>query len=444
MKTKNIAKKPPMGWNSWDCYGATVKEEEVLGNAAYMATYLKDYGWEYVVVDIQWYEPNAVSSAYNAYFTLEMDEYSRLMPAVNRFPSAANGVGFKELGAKIHDLGLKFGIHIMRGIPRQAVHQNTKVLGTTATARDIAHPNSICPWNTDMYGVNPFAEGAQEYYNSIFELYASWGVDYVKVDDIADSKIYGGAHIEEIKMIQKAIRNSGRGMVLSLSPGPAPLEQAEMFKEYANVWRMTDDYWDKWHYLYGMFERCEKWAEHVGPGNWPDCDMLPLGHIGIRSVDGFWDEPPLPAGQMRDRMTRFTKDEQKTMMALWCIFRSPLMFGGELRDNDDFTLSLLTNKDLMDMPKQITKSYQLSRIGDLIIWRGEAGTRNYFALFNASEFHAEMTLNLKDFGLAAARVSDIWTGEDIDVDSPMQFSVPVHGVVLLKVELHLTKFIDRP
>ena len=430
MKIKGIANTPPMGWNSWDCYGATVNEEEVLGNAAYMATHLKDFGWEYVVVDIQWYEPNAVSSAYNAYAPLEMDEYSRLMPAVNRFPSAASGVGFKELGEKIHALGLKFGIHIMRGIPRQAVHQNTPILGTTATARDIAHPNSICPWNTDMYGVNHHAEGAQEYYNSIFELYASWGVDYVKVDDIADSKLYGGAHIEEVKMIQKAIQNSGRDMVLSLSPGPAPLEQAEMFKEHANVWRMTDDYWDKWHYLYDMFERCEKWAPHVGPGSWPDCDMLPLGHLGIRSVDGFWGEPPLPPGQMRDRMTRFTPDEQKAMMSLWCIFRSPLMFGGELRDNDDFTLSLLTNKELMDMPQKITKSYQVSRVDDLIVWCGEAGATNYFALFNATEVDAEMTLDLTAFGLTAETVTDIWNGTEI---TDLTFNVPKHGVVLVKV-----------
>ena len=421
-----------MGWNSWDCYGATVREDEVLGNAEYMAKHLKDYGWEYVVVDIQWYEPNAVSSAYNAYFPLEMDEYSRLMPAVNRFPSAANGAGFVELGKKIHALGLKFGMHIMRGIPRQAVHQNTPILGTDKTAREIAHPNSICPWNTDMYGVNHHVEGAQEYYNSIFELYASWGVDYVKVDDIADSKIYG-IHAEEIKMIQKAIQNSGREMVLSLSPGPAPLEYAELLKDYANVWRMTDDYWDKWHYLYDMFERCEKWAPHVGVGSWPDCDMLPLGHLGIRSIDGFWGEAPLPPGQMRDRFTRFTKDEQKTMMSLWCIFRSPLMFGGELRDNDEFTLSLLTNKELLKMPKNITKSYQVSREDDLIIWHAEASDVQYFALFNASEEDSAMELDLSEYEIAAATILDIWTSELVEFSFKLKFQVPKHGVFLLKI-----------
>jgi len=433
MKNKNIAPTPPMGWNSWDCYGATVREDEVIGNAEYMAKHLKPYGWEYVVVDIQWYEPQAVSSAYNAYFPLEMDEYARLIPAVNRFPSAKDGQGFKPLGDKIHALGLKFGIHIMRGIPRQAAHQNTPIKGTNKTARDIAHHNSICPWNTDMYGINPHAEGAQEYYNSIFDLYASWGVDYVKVDDIAASHLYG-IHRDEIKMIQKAIQNSGRDMVLSLSPGPAPLEHADLLKTYANVWRMTDDYWDKWHYLYGMFERCEKWAVHVGPGSWPDCDMLPLGHLGIRSVDGFWDEPPLPKGVMRDRMTRFTKDEQKTMMSLWCIFRSPLMFGGELRDNDEWTLSMLTNQELMAMPNKITKSYQVSRDGDLIIWRGEATDCGYFALFNASEEDALMTLDLTSFDTTEGNILDIWTGDTLEFQPKLEFQVPKHGVVLLKIQ----------
>lgn len=171
MQVKNVAPNPPKGWNSWDCYGASVTEAEVLGNAKYMAKHLKNYGWEYVVVDIQWYEPKAKSSTYNAFYPLEMDEYSRLTPATNRFPSAKNGQGFKPLAEKIHQLGLKFGIHMMRGIPRQAVHQNTALLGTNQTARDIAHPNSICPWNTDMYGLDPTQEGAQAYYNSLFDLY---------------------------------------------------------------------------------------------------------------------------------------------------------------------------------------------------------------------------------------------------------------------------------
>ena len=146
-----------MGWNSWDCYGPAVTEETVRRNAAFMAKHLKQYGWEYIVVDIQWYEPAAVSHHYNPFADLCMDEYSRLIPAENRFPSAAGGRGFAPLAEYVHSLGLKFGIHIMRGIPRQAVHRNTKIKGSARTAREIAKRNSICQWNTDMYGVDASA-----------------------------------------------------------------------------------------------------------------------------------------------------------------------------------------------------------------------------------------------------------------------------------------------
>ncbi len=225
--SKKVALTPPMGWNSWDCYGASVREDEVRGNAEYMAANLKQYGWEYVVVDIQWFEPNAKSDQYNAFAPLVMDEYSRLMPAVNRFPSAADGKGFKPLADYVHSLGLKFGIHILRGIPRQAVAQKTAIMGTDYTAADIADTNSVCAWNTDMYGVDPSKPGAQEYYNSIFQLYAEWGVDYVKVDDIARPYNHG-----EIELIHNAIINSGRDMVLSISPGPTPVAEGEHVSKY--------------------------------------------------------------------------------------------------------------------------------------------------------------------------------------------------------------------
>lgn len=417
---------PPMGWNSWDCYGATVREEEIRGNAEYMAEHLKDYRWDYIVVDIQWYEPGAISSQYRPFVPLEMDAYSRLMPAVNRFPSAADGKGFKPLADYIHSLGLKFGIHIMRGIPRQAVHAATPILGTSATARDIAHPNSICPWNTDMYGVDASKEGAQAYYDSLFELYASWGVDFVKVDDIAASRLYQ-IHIPEIEMIRKAINRCGRDMVLSLSPGPAPLEHAEELKSNANMWRMTDDFWDLWPLLYGMFERCEKWAEHVAPGQWPDCDMLPLGHLGIRSVDG--------GGS--DRWTRFTKDEQRTMMTLWSIFRSPLMFGGEMRDNDEWTLSLLTNVDVLHLHRNGSGACQVSREKDKIVWKAKDDKGAvYAALFNAGDEETTVSVSLEQLELThSPRGKELWTGEVITLTGgQLSAKLPPHGTALYRLE----------
>ncbi|WP_373742327.1 glycoside hydrolase family 27 protein [Jeotgalibaca porci] len=365
---------PPKGWNSWDVYGASVTESEVKENAAYMAENLLSHGWEYVVVDIQWYEPTADSSHYHAFAELKMDEYGRLIPAENRFPSAVNGVGFKNLSDYVHSLGLKFGIHIMRGIPRQAVHLNVPIAGTNLRARDIAHANSICPWNTDMYGIDMGKEGAQAYYDSIFKLYAEWGVDFIKVDDIADSKLYS-THLEEIKAIRKAIDKTGRDMVLSLSPGPAPLKYGTFFQEYANMWRLTDDFWDNWEQLKDMFTRCAQWSPFVGPGSWPDCDMLPLGHIGIRSVDG--------GGA--DRLTRFTKAEQRTMMTLWSIFRSPLMLGCELTDLDDWTLHLLREPTLKIMHQEGRNARQIHNEDDWVVWQTEANATVYYVIFNLSD-----------------------------------------------------------
>ncbi|MEK3875989.1 glycoside hydrolase family 27 protein [Paenibacillus sp. FSL M7-0420] len=423
MNHKLAAPVPPLGWNSWDCYGAAVTEAEIRGNAEYMAEHLKDFGWSYITVDIQWYEPGAVSSLYRPFVPLVMDEYSRLMPAENRFPSAAGGQGFKPLADYVHSLGLKFGIHIMRGIPRQAAHAGTAILGTEATAREIAHTNSICPWNTDMYGVDASKEGAQAYYNSLFELYAQWGVDLVKVDDIAASRLYD-THQPEIALISRAIENCGRPMVLSLSPGPAPVEYAQHFTEHANMWRITDDFWDRWELLLDMFSRCRSWQGIPQAGSWPDCDMLPLGHIGVRSVDGGGD----------DRWTRFTRDEQLTMMSLWSIFRSPLIFGGELRDNDDWTLSLLTNREVLRMQRESHGAREALYRDELIVWTAahDDGTR-YAAVFNTSNSPLPVDLSLEEIGLGgAAAGTELWsqTPAELSGGGVLQTTVPPHGVRL--------------
>ena len=427
MKHHSFALTPPKGWNSWDCYGATVTESEVKGNADYMAKHLKQHGWEYVVVDIQWSEAGAVSSAYRPFVPLEMDGYSRLIPAVNRFPSAEGGKGFKPLADYVHNLGLKFGIHIMRGIPRQAVHQNTKIKGTDVGARYIAKPNSICAWNTDMYGLDHTKPEAQLYYDSLFELYAEWGVDFIKVDDIADSQHYG-AHIEEIKMIRKAIDRCGRPMVLSLSPGPASLNDAAVLEENANMWRMTNDFWDIWELLYDMFDRCYRWSKNIGPGHWPDADMLPLGHIGIRSVDG----------GASDRYTRFTRDEQITMMTLWSIFRSPLMFGGELRDNDDFTLSLLINEEVNEMHQEGHGARQVYRHEDRVVWQSYGPDQEvYVALFNIADHEQTVSVDLDQLGVDSAKVesiTDLWEKETLsNVDQTISSHLRPHACQLLKL-----------
>ena len=404
---KDFIKKPPMGWNSWDCYGAGVTEDELLGNAEFMRDRLKQYGYQYVVCDIQWYEPAAKGNVYNNFADLCMDEYSRLIPAVNRFPSSANGAGFKPIADKIHSMGLKFGIHIMRGIPRQAVHRNTRIYGTTARARDIASQFSLCPWNTDMYGVDTEKRGAEEYYDSLFKLYASWGVDFVKVDDIANTEFspqnpYSAE--KEIEMIRAAIDRSGRDMVLSLSPGPAPLNKAEHLSENANMWRISGDFWDRWDKLLNMFSLCEKWYPYVKDGSFPDCDILPLGKL---CIDGSY------MGDM-GRDSGFAKEEQKTMMTLWAVFRSPLFFGGELRLTDNYTLSLVTNPEVINVNQNSEKPLLVYNKGGIAVWQTKIENCTAVAVFNLSDEEKHYKLSFSDLGIENVRaVRDLWARKDI-------------------------------
>ena len=412
----------PRGWNSWDCYGAAVTEKEVRRNAEFMAANLKQYGWEYVVVDIQWYEPGAVSHEYRPFADLCMDAYGRLLPAPNRFPSAAEGRGFAPLAEYVHSLGLKFGIHIMRGIPRQAVHRNLPVLGTDKTARDAARFNSICQWNPDMYGVTPDAIG-RAYYDSIFKLYAEWGVDFIKCDDICRELPHEEA---EMVMLSEALNGCGREMVLSLSPGPALLEKAELYKQVANMWRITDDFWDDWKLLYAMFERAEKWSIHAGAGHYPDADMLPIG--------------PIRQDYDKNNKTAFTENEQITMMTLWCIMRSPLMIGGEMTGFDDFTMRLITNEAVLAMHANSRNAKQIFRRKtsgtEYILWAAEdcMGGR-YIAMFNAGEQDGEFAFALEELEdiPVGSLATELWSGETVTIADEFRTEIPAHGAKVFRV-----------
>ena len=420
-----FAKTPPMGWNSYDYYDTTVNEEQIKANADFMAANLKEYGWEYVVVDIQWYANGAGTKReqfqYIPFDDLEMDDYGRLQPSPARFPSSAGGRGFRPLADYVHSRGLKFGIHIMRGIPRKAAQEHLPVHGSAFTADMTADPASICGWNPDMYGVRN-NEAGQAWYDSLIEMYAQWGVDFIKCDDICDSWLYRNDNFNgwfETEMLHKAIQRSGRNIVLSLSPGPAHIDRAWQYCKYANMWRITDDFWDDWKLLLPMFARCELWQDHVKQGCYPDCDMLPLGKVG----KGF--------GQERD--TRLTKEEQKTMMTLWSFFRSPMMIGAELTKLDAWTLSLLTNRDILGRLKASCKGTQILRNEKMAVWKSvdkEDGSI-CAALFNLSDEEAHLSAELSEIedGLEDTAFTDMWDGSRGTTENGrLESLVPAHGV----------------
>jgi alpha-galactosidase len=420
---KSSASRPPMGWNSWDSYGTAVREEQVKANADAMTRELLQFGWQYIVVDIQWYEPNAGGHDYRAGALLTMDEYGRLLPATNRFPSASGGTGFKNLAAYVHGKGLKFGIHIMRGIPRQAVEQNLPILGSHDGAAEIADRTNVCEWNQDMYGVDMSKPGAQAYYDSIVALYASWGVDFIKADDM--SRPYT-LRAPEVHALSSAIRKSGAAIILSLSPGPAPISEAADLRENAQMWRISDDFWDDWKLLKKQFDYTRDWAPYIGKDDsWPDADMLPLGKVRITDKNG------------APQQTRFTADEQQTLMTLWCMVRSPLIFGGDLPSADAATLALLTNREALEIDQNSSGNRQILERGNFRVWLADAAESKdkYAAAFNLGDAVETIDLNWTQLGtqIANPAVRDLWLHKNLGRQKNLDLTLRPHASVLYRI-----------
>jgi alpha-galactosidase len=418
------AQTPPMGWNSYDCFGDNVVEAEVLANARYVAEKMLPVGWDIVVVDYCWSDPGAHDNNRNARTNapLAMDEFGRLFPATNRFPSAAGGAGFKPIADQVHALGLKFGIHVMRGITRNSVKANLPIKKSTYAAADAANTNDTCRWCPDMFGVSSNAAG-QAWYDSCAELWASWGVDYIKVDDL--SRPY---HTAEVEMIRRAIDKCGRPIVFSTSPGETPISAAAHVSTHANLWRVSDDFWDNWKSLDHEFTYAVRWHDFVGPGHWPDADMLPFGHLSVahRSVG-------------KDRFTHFTRDEQLTVMSLWCLLPSPLMVGANLPDNDDWTLALLTSPEVLAVnqdPLGAAAQRMTNAVAGAEIWMKKLSDKSVaVGIFNHSPTNTTANLVWRDLGLPAKpAVRDLWLRQDLPRAKDISAEIPPHGCVLLRVK----------
>lgn len=426
--TPPLAATPPMGWNSWDAYGETVSEADIRANAQWMATHLKRFGWQYVVVDSGWYVTNhsAGTNAENAQFSL--DAFGRYTPAVNTIPSAVGGAGFKPLADFVHSLDLKFGLHILRGIPKEAVRRNLSIRGTAFHAADAANTSDTCPWNPFNYGLDASKPAAQAYYDSLAQQYAAWGVDFLKVDCIADHPYKG----EEIRLIRQALGKVGRPIVLSLSPGPTALDKADEVSKYAQMWRISDDIWDLWHSdtefpsgIKNQFARAAKWAPFSGPGHWPDADMLPIGRL----------EPA--AGWGNPRPTRLTHDEQRTMLTLWSIARSPLIMGGNLTLCDEWTESLLTNPEVIAVDQHSHGNREVLHTDKLIAWYADTvdDEQALTAFFNLSDDVLSLELSWADVGLPVAEhaVRDLWKRKDLGGAKSLRIKLEPHASALYKV-----------
>jgi alpha-galactosidase len=421
-----LAPTPPMGWNSWDSYGLTVTEAEYKANVLWLHRHLQPLGWQYVVVDEGWYLRQPGKKGAEQRFV--MDPTGRYQVADNRFSSAAGGAGFKPLADWVHSLGLKFGIHIIRGIPREAVEKNLPIAGSSFHAVDAANTADTCSWNSDNYGLKANA-AAQAYYDSIAKLYAGWGVDFLKVDCI--SRPY---RADEIHMMSAAIGKSGRPIVLSLSPGPTPIEDANDVRKYAQLWRISDDMWDTWSSppdktfpagLVRQFDRTAQWAPHIEVGHWPDADMLPLGYLGPRPG---WGDP---------RASRLTADESRTLMTLWSMARSPLIAGSNLTRMDAATEALYSNPEVIAVDQHSRENRELSRRGSLVVWTAvpEIGGGRYVAVFNLGDSAQEVNYSWKDLGVPEGghAIRDLWARKELGSDGSLKATLRSHAAMLYKV-----------
>jgi alpha-galactosidase len=432
--TKNLAARPPMGWNSWDAYGLTIDESQFRANAQVLAGLKNNhgwgYGWSYAVIDEGWYLENPLARA--AEFKYSLDAYGRLIPDPKRFPSTANGAGFKPLADWVHRRGLKFGIHILRGIPRGALRDNLPVAKASFHAADVADTGDTCPWDAGNYGVRNTPAG-QAYYDSVIGLYARWGVDFLKVDCIADHPYKA----DEIRMIAIAIRKSGRAIVLSLSPGPTNLSHAAEVGQYSQMWRVADDIWDGWEFLgqrfpnglLSAFDNLAKWEKFAKSGNWPDADMLPWGSL---TPHPGWGPP---------RQSRLTHDEQRTQFTLWAMARSPLILGGDLTKLDDFTRSLLTNEELIAIDQGAGAREEIpgspEDMARFRVWTATfaGGHTAWLAVFNLQDaaVRRDIPWPASLTGKKYKAIFDIWNLGRVVPSEPLHVNLPPHGCALFLI-----------
>ncbi|KAG7980034.1 hypothetical protein I3843_05G160500 [Carya illinoinensis] len=345
---------PPRGWNSYDSFCWTISEEELLQSAEIISNRLLPHGYEYVVVDYLWYR-RKVKGAYTDSLGFDViDEWGRMIPDPDRWPSSKGGKGFTEVAKKVHGMGLKFGIHVMSGISTQAVNANTPILDTISggayeesgrkwTAKDIGIKERACAWMQHGFmSVDTKLGAGRAFLRSLYEQYAEWGIDFVKHDCVFGDDL----DINEISVVSEVLKQLDRPILYSLSPGTSVTPaMAKDVNGLVNMYRITGDDWDSWRDVAAHFDvtRDFSTASMIGAKgllgkSWPDLDMLPLGWL----TDPGSNEGP-------HRSCNLNPDEQRTQVTLWSMAKSPFMFGGDVRKLDESTYNAITNPTLLEI-----------------------------------------------------------------------------------------------
>jgi hypothetical protein len=414
-KSNTLAKTPPMGWNSFDSYGVYLHEKAALANLEAMAKKLKPHGYEFFVIDNGWFgeyklQEGTIFPAEKHAHDIRINEYGHFLPSKVYFPN-----GFKPIVDRCHELGLKFGVHLMRGIPRKAYELNLPIKGTSYTARDIANtnPKENCTWCTYCYGVDMSKPGAQDWYDGLIQHIADMGVDFIKYDDIVP-------HPDEVEAVAKAIDKTGKPIVLSLSPGGSVNPEAIDFFRMANMLRVTKDVWDEQHYIDECFTAWGKWQGKERPGFWIDMDMIPFGQLQLMSPPSEDESKTLMdkgdialAGKGVNRWCQLNRPQMRTFITVRAMAASPLMMGGDLPTLDAFSLSLITNSEMLACNQNGVMGSLVYEKDGLETWKAEkkdSVDEGWIGIFNRTEDKASIELTTERIGIDTSThtLFDVW------------------------------------
>ena len=377
---------PPRGWNSFDSYGAYCHEAAAFANLETFAEKLVPHGYEFFTLDIAWYaeyplRPGTLFPAVGRANDIHLDAWGRPLPSKAYFPN-----GFEKLIARAHELGIKFGLHLMRGIPRQAVRANLPILDTAYGAADVANPDDVCAWGDEfMWGMHHRHPGAQAYYDSLIGLMAKWGVDFLKYDDITN-------HPLDMRAVRTAIERSGRPIVLSLSPGNQVQPANAADYQPGDTVRITGDVWDKRCYLDLSLKAWEAWTEVPDPNFWIDLDMIPFGKLKVMNPPQLqgpeMENDAAFAGVGTARDSQLTLPQKRTFMTMQALAASPLIMGGDLPQTPEEDFALITHPDILACNANGVIGHKVAQLDPLQIWHSPDRSipgAGWIAVFNRSE-----------------------------------------------------------
>ena len=420
-RIQDFAPNPPLGFNSFDSYRSDLTADKAYALIDVMAEKYLPYGYEYFVMDAGWY----TTMIPEKHKGLGLESFGMCVVNPTRFPN-----GVKVLINHAHKKGLKFGVWLMRGIQKEAVRRNLPIPGTKYFSRDIADTTNICGWSGMNYGVDMTKPGAQEYYNAIIDTLAGWGIDFIKVDDLVPNP-------REIVAIANAIENGRHTMIFSLSPGDVHHPAHLIYYKRANMLRITRDIWDNPLSIEKGFFAWDEFQGISAPGFWPDLDMIPFGRLDVINKDA--------------RKSEFSENQMKTFITQRAMAASPLIIGGDLLTMDDFSKSLLTNREMLACNQNGVMGVNVYRAGNIDVWLtpdNKDPQKGWIGIFNRSKTNRKVTLTKLDLGFVAFeesynlmalrqsfRLKDVWSDEFITIDDKHTFSIPSEGAAFFKFQM---------